>query len=364
MDSSAHVPLIAVPPNAGPKSPGPLEATGETLRWGVVATGKIANTVTADIARLPDAMLQAVSSRSRSRAEEFAAKFGFERSYYDAGEGTNCSGYEQLFDDPAVDIVYIATPHGQHHEVVRAALNAGKHVLCEKSLTINAAETEDLIDLARTKNLFLMEAVWTRFLPSVQRAWEIIRSGEIGEPKWLQADLGFPSPYNPASRLWALNDGGGALLDVSVYPLTWALGVFGFPDTVQATGVLNDDGVDAQNALTLGYSSGAQAQLTSSFLASSPRIATVSGTAGWLRTDAPLHNPTELTINTLDDGPRSETFEKAGNGYVHQLREVTRCIQQGLIESPTMPWDHSLRTMRLFDEVRAALGVRYPHDAR
>lgn len=354
-------PLITIPPCTGPDAAGPLEPTGRTLNWGVIATGAIAGKVCTDLAKLPDARLHAVSSRSQERAEEFAGRFGFGKSYYDGG-GSPVSGYEQLLADADVDVVYVATPHGQHFEVASAALRAGKHVLCEKSLTINAREAAELIELAEANQLFLMEAVWTRFLPSVQRAWEVTRSGELGEISWLQADLGFPAPYNPEARLWALNDGGGALLDLTVYPLTWALGIFGWPDSFTATATLNSDGVDRQNALQLTYDSGTQAQLTSSLAATSPRTATICGTNGWMRTNGPLHNPTELTIDTLKTGARTETIGQVGNGYAYELREVTRCVQSGMTESPTMPKQDSLKTMQFFDDVRAELGLLYPHD--
>ena len=173
------------------------------------------------------------------------------------GDQDGVSGYARLLADDGVDVVYVATPHAHHHEIALAALNAGKHVLCEKAPTVNAREAAELIAAARAKGLFLMEAVWSRFLPSMQRAFEIAASGEIGAVKWVGADLGFPAPYSPASRLWAPKDGGGALLDLTVYPLLWALGTLGVPQTVSATGWLNDDGVDAQNALTLGYHHGA-----------------------------------------------------------------------------------------------------------
>ena len=158
--------------------------------------------------------------------------------------------------------------------------------------------------------------------------------------------------------------GGGALLDLTVYPSTWALGSLGFPTSVAAEGTLNDDGVDAQNALTLTYASGAQAQLSSSLLASGPSQATVAGSKGWLRTSAPLHNPRELYVHPHGGEARVEKFEQAGNGYAYELRETTRCIQEGLLESPTMPLQHTLDTMRMFDGVRAQLGLRYANDDR
>lgn len=350
---------IATPWLTSQSDSDPRSATGKPLRWGIIATGGIARSVTGDLAMLADAELHAVSSRSQSSADAFAAEYGVGHAYGDDG---GVPGYQRLLADDAVDVVYVATPHAQHHKIVLAALQAGKHVLCEKALTINAREAAELIGMARSGNLFLMEAVWSRFLPSMQRAFEIAASGELGDIHWVTADLGFPAPYSPTARLWARQDGGGALLDLSVYPLLWALGTLGFPQTVSATGVVNDDGVDAQNAMTLGYNGGAQAQLTSSLLAHGPRTATVAGSLGFLQTVGSINNPREITVASGWDDRRTETFETVGRGYTYELREVTRCIQQGLTESPVMPLDDSLNTMRLFDGVRGQLGVSYPND--
>lgn len=348
------------PPCAEPDAGSPLAATGRPVRWGVVSTGRIANTVTGDLALLEDAVLQAVSSRDPERAASFAAEHGFASSY---GDDAGRTGLAAMLADPAVDTVYIATPHGQHFEVARDALAAGKHVLCEKSLTINAAEALELVGLARSRGLFLMEAVWTRFLPAVHRALELIDAGELGDIAWVRADLGFPAPYDPAWRLWDPAAGGGALLDLAVYPLTWALGCLGFPQSVQAVGHLNDDGVDTQESLTLGYGSGAQAQLLCSLAGAGPREAVVSGSRGWLRTAGPLNNPSSFEVHPLDGEPRTVSFGSVGRNYVYELREATRCIQQGLGESPTMSWADSVDTMRLLDGVRKQLGVGYPNDA-
>ncbi|UVJ40609.1 Gfo/Idh/MocA family protein [Arthrobacter sp. CJ23] len=339
----------------------PRAATGKRLRWGVVATGGIANSVSQDLAQLEDAELYAVSSRRQEAADAFAASRGFSKAY---GDHAGVPGYQRLVDDELVDVVYVATPHGQHFEIASAALRAGKHVLCEKALTINAREAAELVRLAREQKVFFMEAVWSRFLPSMQRAFSIAASGEIGEVQWVSADLGFPAPYDPAARIWALKDGGGALLDLTVYPLLWALGTLGFPQSVSAVGSLNNDGVDTQNALTLGYASGAQAQLTSSLVAHGPRVATVAASLGYLQTHGSVNNPRELLVRTGWDEPRTERFDVVGIGYTYELREVTRCVQQGLTESPVMPLEDSLNTMRLFDGVRAQLGIRYPNDAR
>ena len=337
----------------------PRSATGTPLRWGIIATGGIARSVAQDLALLVDAELYAVSSRGQSTADAFAATHGVAKAY---GDDDGLHGYQRLLADEAVDVVYVATPHAQHHQIVLAALNAGKHVLCEKAFTINAREAAELIEVAQSRKLFLMEAVWSRFLPSMQRAFAIAASGELGDIHWVTADLGFPAPYSPTSRLWARQDGGGALLDLSVYPLLWALGTLGFPQTVSATGYVNDDGVDSQNAMTLGYNHGAQVQLTSSLLSHGPRTATVAGSLGFLQSVGSINNPRHLTVSTGWDERRTETFDVVGKGYTYELREVTRCIQQGLTESPVMPLSDSLNTMRLFDGVRAQLGVSYPND--
>ncbi|NYE96440.1 putative dehydrogenase [Psychromicrobium silvestre] len=365
-DAPAIPTFIARPEWYGDGSPNPLPASGRALRWGVVATGSISNTVTADLALLEDAVLQAVSSRSEQSAAQFARKFGFASSYSDQD---GVPGYQRMFDDPLVDVVYIGTPHGQHFEVAKAALLSGKHVLCEKALTINAREAEELIRLAGERGLFLMEALWSRFTPGVQRAVEIVSSGALGEIHWVRADLGFPAPQDLNSRIWAPEAGGGALLDLTVYPLVWAWGMLGAPDSVQASGTLTDWGVDAQNAITLEYSRGAHAQLMSSLLAQGPRQASVAGSKGWLSTLGSVPNPSGLSIRYGWNGSgwdeeRSEEFSPVGSGYTYQLREVSRCIQQGLQQSPTMPWQDSLDIMRLFDGVRAQLGVSYPNDQR
>jgi len=351
-------PAIARPEllDADPRVP-----TGRPIRWGVVATGAIAATVTGDLASLPDAVLHAVSSRRADRAAAFAEQFRFATSYADDGAR---SGLDALLADPDVEAVYVATPHAQHAQVVRAALTAGKSVLVEKPITINAREAQELVDLARGRGLFLMEAVWTRFLPAYQRAVQIAAAGEIGTVHWVNAEVAFPAPADPTARIWARADGGGALLDLAVYPLLWAWGTLGLPDAVTAVATLNAEGVDAQNALTLSYASGAQAQLTTSLLARSPHTALVCGTDGWIRATGAdsVYRPTRLEVQVGDAPLRVEEFELIGSGYVHELREVTRCLQQGLTESPVMPLDHSLATMRLLDGVRAQLGVVYPND--
>jgi predicted dehydrogenase len=347
-----------------PRPPGPIDggdplaATGRTLRWGVVSTGDIARSVTPRIASMRDAALHAVSSRHPDKARAFAEEFGFATSY---GDG-DVPGYQLLADDPDVDVVYVATPHAFHHEVTRAVILAGKHALVEKAFTINAREAEDLAELARARGVFVMEAVWTRFLPVFQRVLDVIEAGEIGDVHWLQGDLGFRAAEDPRERLWAPEAGGGALLDLTVYPLTWALGALGFPASLSAHGVLTDDGVDGSNALTLSYGDGAHAQFLSTLRAQSTGSLAIGGTHGTIRTLGSLTGPGGFELQG-EGVAREERFPTVRYRHVYQLREVTRCIQQGLVESPTMPLAHTVRTMRLFDEARRQLGVVYPNDA-
>jgi len=355
--------FVAKPPtargyaNGGPANP--LVATGVPLRWGVVATGKIAHTVTGQLALLEDARLQAVSSRAPDKAAAFAAMYGFAASYSDDAART---GYEALAADPQVDVVYVATPHGQHHQVVMQLLAAGKHVLVEKAFTVNAREAAELIALAGDRGVFLMEAVWTRFLPAYQAVLDVLAGGGIGAVRYVQADMGFMAERDPRTRLWAPAAGGGALLDLAVYPLTWVIGALGFPTAVQASGRLNSEGVDELSALALSFPGGEQAQVLVSFVSDSTRKARIVGTEGYVETDAPLTKPEGYTV--VGAGQlHHESVPHGYEPYTFQLREVTRCIQHGMLESPTMPLEHTLRTMRLLDEVREQLGMTLPNDA-
>ena len=335
----------------------PLQATGRTVGWGVVSTGNIADKVTAQLAQLQDVRLVAVSSRSSARAEEFASRHGFTRSYGDAER----SGYRRLADDPEVEVVYVATPHGQHYEVASAVREAGKHVLLEKAFTINAREARELAALAASHGLFLMEAVWTRFLPSYQRVLDVVESGAIGDVVYVQADLGFQAARDPRQRLWRPVDGGGALLDLAVYPLSWVLGTLGPVARVVASGRLNDDGVDELSALAISHEGGGHSQVMASFVSQSANRAAIVGTEGVIVTDSPVSRPQGFTLTVAGES-HHESVPHHEDAYAYQLREVTRCVQHGVLESPTMPLAHTIATMEVFDEVRRQLGVTYPND--
>lgn len=336
----------------------PRRATGEPVRWGIVSTGHIARVVGEQLRSLEDARIQAVSSRGADRAEAFARDLGAARWYHDDDAG---SGVEHLAADDAVDVVYVAAPHAQHHAIARTLLDAGKHVLLEKAFAVTAAEAEDLVAIARRRGRFLMEALWTRFLPVYEALAQRLADGAIGTPRWAQADLGMAERFDPASRLWARDAGGGALLDLAVYPLAWTVAAFGLPSEVRAHGILAENGVDAMTSLDLGHPGGERAHVLVSLISAHTRTVTIAGDAGTMRTLAPLPNPPGFLVTRGD-----ETTEVRpalhGPPYAYQLREVTRCVQRGALESERMPLADTLALMRLLDDARRQIGVRYPND--
>ncbi|MGQ1837503.1 Gfo/Idh/MocA family protein [Kocuria turfanensis] len=343
----------------------PLTPTGRTLGWGVVSTADIAEKVVPDIAALPDARLVAVSSRHQHRAEDFARRHGVERAY---GNTAGSTGLERLAADPDVEVVYVATPHGYHHRDVSALLRAGKHVVCEKALAMTAAEVRDLLGLARAHGVFLMEAVWTRMTPGFRTAMHWIRAGRLGRVRSVEASIGTHRPVDPDHRLFRNADGGGVLLDMMVYPLTWTGAVLGAPESWTARAELGATAVDLDTALTLDFGHG-RGHVSGTLSSTVPHQVTVSGTHGWLRVDGRINCPTTLVLQSADGAragaaPVVEQVEVTGAGYVYEMREATRCIQQGLPESPVMPWADSLELVELFDRVRERIGVGYPNDRR
>jgi predicted dehydrogenase len=318
----------------------------DTLRWGVVATGGIATVVIGDLRRLSDVDLVAVSSRSLDRAQRFAAAHQIPRAY---------DSHLELLDDPDVDVVYVATPHAQHHAISKAALLAGKHVLCEKPLAMTVAQAEDLVTLARQRGLFLMEAMWTRFNPLIRLLRTLVQRGTIGEVRSVRADFGFAQPYDPAHRLWNPELGGGALHDLGIYPVSFAHLLLGQPQWLRAHGFLAPTGVDAEAALLLGYPDGVHAMLGCSLVSSPPAGATVIGTNGRIELPEPFYRPSMLTVLTSDD-TEVHRIELDGAGYTYQLRAVTSAIRAGAVESEHMPHDETIAVLRTLTTALGQLG--------
>ncbi|MFI7007137.1 Gfo/Idh/MocA family protein [Streptomyces sp. NPDC050145] len=330
---------------------------GERVRWGILATGGIAQQFTAELMDLPDAEVVAVASRTEAGAKTFAERFGIGRAYGD---------WASLAADEDVDVVYVATPHSAHREAAGLCLEAGRAVLCEKAFTLNAREAEELVALARSRGLFLMEAMWMYCHPLIRRLKALVDEGVIGEVRTVQADFGLAGPFPPSHRLRDPAQGGGATLDLGVYPVSFAHLLLGEPESVTARAQLSPEGVDLQTGMLLSWSGGAQALLHCAVNSGTGVTASVTGSAG--RIDVPggffypdrfvLHRdgrePEEF-VATAEDGPR--------DSMRHEAVEVMRCLRGGSVESPLVPLDGSLGVMRTLDAVRSAIGVRYPGEA-
>ncbi|MRX10429.1 gfo/Idh/MocA family oxidoreductase [Pseudoduganella sp. FT25W] len=329
----------------------------QVIRWGILGTGKIAKAFATALRDTPDAKLVAVASRAVDSATKFGQEYGAERFH---------GSYQALADDPDVDVIYIGTPHPMHHENALMCLNGGKAVLVEKSFTMNRRQAEDIISLARAKNLFVMEAMWTRFMPSVVEAKRIVDSGEIGKPANVTADFGFTADVGPEHRLFAPELGGGALLDLGIYPLSMSSFFMGAVTGVRAQAEMAATGVDMQTAFTLTHEGGGVSSCACSLRSRTPTELTISGTKGFVRLHDRFHNTDTITVTLVDGASRNErtlSLPKSGNGYTHEAQEVGRCLRAGLIESPVMPHAETLALMGTLDDIRAQIGLRYPADA-
>lgn len=325
----------------------------QTIRWGVLGAGRIATIVAPDIAGTDGNALQAVAARDAARAAAFAAEHGVASSY---------GSYEELVADPDVDVVYVATTHARHLEHALLALRAGKPVLVEKAFALNAREAREVVSAAREAQLFCMEAMWLRLQPLIRQTVSLVQDGRIGEVLAVRADLSKLFRYDPHHRLFDLAEGGGALLDLGVYPATFTWLVLGRPDTVLALGSLAPTGTDVTVAMQWGYADGRVAQLHCSAAGPSPFGGLVTGTEGWIRVEPRIHRPTRLVIHSGDADEVIEQPEPEGNGYRFQVAEVARCLRAGELESPLVPLEETVAILAVLDEARRQLGVRYPAD--
>ena len=316
----------------------------EPLRWGLIGTGWIADSFAADLAFTDSGRVVAVGSRRIETANAFADRFEIPNRH---------ASYEALVADPDVDVVYVATPHPMHHPNTLLALRAGKPVLVEKPFTMNAAEARELVAVARAEKLFLMEAMWTRFLPHVARIRQLIAAGALGEIVSVSADHGQWFAQDPDFRLFAPELGGGALLDLGVYPVSFASMLLGAPESIVALIEPAFTGVDGQTSMLFGYASGAQAVLSCTLSAKSSTRAAIVGTEARIEIDGDFYTPTSFTLITRS-GERTRYDEPhQGRGLWHQADEVARCLREGLLESPLMPLDESISIMQTLDAVLA-----------
>jgi predicted dehydrogenase len=295
--------------------------------------------------------LVAVASRTPARAKAFAARVGAPRAH-----GT----HEQLAADSDVDVVYVAVPHTAHHAVADLALNAGKAVLVEKPFTVNRREAEDLVTTARSRGLFLMEAMWTRFLPHAVEIRRLMAQGRLGELRLVLAQFGVRFEYDPTSRMFDPALGGGALLDLGVYTISFATMVLGTPTEVTATADFGPTGVDVQTAVTLRYPGGRQAVTVSSMESWLPNGATIAGRDARVDVDGMFYRPSSFTLTDRHGEQQRFDGSVAGGGMQFEALEVARCLREGLTESPILPLEETLSIMETLDRARAAIGLRYP----
>ena len=327
----------------------PLSA-GRPIRWGFLGAGGIAASMAADLGH-GNNRLYAVAARDADRAAAFAARFGASHSHGD---------YRAVVEDADVDIVYVATTHPFHRELALMAIDAGKPVLVEKPLTLNAVHAREVLNAALDKGVFAMEAMWMRANPLILKAQDMVAKGVIGDVVAVHADFSIELAFDPTHRLYDLANGGGALLDLGVYPIHFAWLFLGRPDTQQVVGTLSPTGSDATVALQWGFNSGATAQLRCATTASTPGRATIAGTTGSISVEPWFLNPERLVVTTSEGESRVEGEHTA---YGPQIQEVERCLREGLLESPLAPHADTIAILELIDQARADLGVRYPAEA-
>ncbi|MEV8428324.1 Gfo/Idh/MocA family protein [Streptomyces chartreusis] len=326
----------------------------QKVRWGILATGGIAAAFTADLVDLPDAEVVAVASRRQESADAFAERFGIPRAYGD---------WTSLAEDGDIDVVYVATPHSAHREAAGLCLEAGRHVLCEKAFTLNAREAAELVALAKAHGSFLMEAMWMYCNPLVRRLKALVDDGAIGEVRHVQADFGLAGPFPPSHRLRDPAQGGGALLDLGVYPVSFAQLLLGEPSDVTARATLSAEGVDLQTGALLSWDGGALASLHCSIVGGTATAASITGSAGRIDVPGGFFFPERFVLHRDGRDPQEFTADPADgprNTLRHEAAEVMRALRAGESESPLVPLEGTLAVMRTLDAIRDRVGVRYP----
>lgn len=324
----------------------------ENFSWGILGPGGIARAFAQDLTLLSGHAIGAIGSRSLENAQAFAHTFG----------GTAYGSYAELVADPTIDAIYVATPHPAHHDNVILALNAGKPVLCEKPFSVNADQAQAMVDAAARNNVALMEAMWARFLPHYAKVREIVKSGVLGPILSVHADHGQRLADQGIARLVEPDLAGGALLDLGIYPVSFAHMILGTPSNVASKAVFTDKGVDAQTSMIFTYSSGAQAVLTTTMMEQTPCRAVVAGLNGWLEIDRTFYNPAAMRM-VLNDGTVTEypnTYP--GHGLREQAEVFKQLVLSGALESEILTWKDTVDIMKTLDEVRQQNGLKYPFE--
>jgi len=321
-----------------------------TLRWGIISTGIIANHMAEAINQVPGSEIWGVGSRNISTAKSFAEKYHIKNAL---------APYSELINNPNVDVIYIGVPNPFHYELIIESLNQGKHVLCEKPFTLNAKEARECIDLARKKKLFLMEAMWTRFFPVIQEIKRLIRDGKIGRLRQITGDFLIERKYDSKHRLYNLDLGGGALLDIGIYLLSTAQFFAGKPENVEGVAKMCETGADVMDNLTLQYPDDVNAALVCGFPGHKPQEFTLIGARGYCKIQAPFFKPSSFLLGNQKEEKVHELPFK-GNGYVHMIEAVQQSVQKGETENSMMPLEETLFQMETMDALRKQWGLSYP----
>jgi predicted dehydrogenase len=329
-------------------------ADGRPIRWGILGAGGIADTVSGDINLTDGNVVTAVAARDADRAARFAARHGATRSYGD---------YAALVNDDEVDVVYVTTTHPHHRAHALLAIAAGKAVLIEKPVCLNAADAREVFAAATRAGVFAMEAMWTRTNPLIRQAQQLIADGAIGEVRGLRNEFGLGLAFDPAHRLYDLDNGGGALLDLGVYPVTFAYLFLGPPDEVRTVGMLSPTGSDDTVTMEWLYGGHPGAQLWTSASIHAPNEAAILGSQGWISFLPVAYRPGGMIVHT-EAGERhiDDPLAGHGHGYGPEIEEVERCLRAGLMESPLIPHADTIAILEILDDARAALGVVYPSE--
>lgn len=320
------------------------------IRWGIIGLGKIADKFAADLLISKNAILQAIASRSIEKAELFGDKFGVDKRY---------GSYNELASSPEVDVIYVATPHIFHFEITMMCLKHGKAVLCEKPLGMNRDEVAAMLNEARQRKLFLMEGLWTRFIPATEKALGLLRANAIGEVKFMRADFGFKADGDRESRINDKKLGAGSLLDIGIYPIYLSLLTLGAPRFVKAMARMTDTGFDSYCSMLFDYGNAAKASLESTIEANTPVEAFIYGSKGAIKIHRPFHHSKKISLH--QNGELKEVFDLSypGHGYVFEIEEVNHCLKKRLTESPKLPHSTSLELISLMDKVREEIGLNY-----
>ncbi|MGA4670179.1 Gfo/Idh/MocA family protein [Propionibacteriaceae bacterium Y1923] len=319
------------------------------LRWGIAGTGRIVDTVLGDLKLIPDEVhLQAIASRTQERADKLAAEHGFTTAH---------GSYQALVDDPDVDAIYIGTTHPRHKSIALAAIAAGKPLLVEKAFTATHAGAVEVVEAARAAGVFVMEAMWTRFQPAVKALHEVVAGGELGEIRSVQGDLCAFRAYDPDDRIFDLAEGGGTVLDLGVYPLSFAQDFLGNATGLTLHGTTFENGADAELGMLLTYDEGRFSTLAAALRTPGPGRMVVLGTKGWAEVPPRFHHPASVIIHPLGAQSREIVPEVVGRGYGYEFEEVNRCLRAGLAESEFMTLDDTLEVMKLMQQVIDQLGV-------